>query len=562
MGSLFHILLALASLAAADSGLQPDRFHPLACALLLPVPHILGRITRERGLVGRFRTAALGSLILSHLGPILQVAAVNLFGWHRLIEATFGANPDLFGWPTPAILADLAPLPLFVYLAVDARARVHDSRSQEIGRMRRFQMRMFWAGAAPLVVYVLLASLVGINNNVRVFVEEVALINAAFLCVILFAFSLTLPRILQSTWETAPLEDGLARRVLEAVAERANFRCRKLLLWRTGNLMANAAIVGFTPRSRVVLFSDALLQQLGPRELAAVFGHEIGHARRYHVLVFACWTLGFFIAGDLLLGEAGIESEGMQLAATAGLFGAWYFCFGYLSRRFELDADVESYQLTGDHLALIRALEKVGGIHTNQKNSWRHFSTSTRITFLDALSREPQVGTRLRASLRRWSILGVLLFVVAIGFEGKQLWSRFDRDRLIANLRLGRYSQALECAEQGAVEAELIEVTRLAADVASANEGQLETTQLEQLARQAFAAGRVAAAINWLDLAILRGRDDLRELSDKLRRLSESGTNSAEPNTAETPQSPGEAQVRSQPKALDPELLEWLSTGE
>ena len=63
--------------------------------------------------------------------------------------------------------------------------------------------------------------------------------------------------------------------------------------------MANAAIVGFLPGHRTVLFSDSLLAGLPPRELAAVFAHEIGHARRHHVLVFGAWTLVFFLAGDL-----------------------------------------------------------------------------------------------------------------------------------------------------------------------------------------------------------------------------------------------------------------------
>ena len=70
--------------------------------------------------------------------------------------------------------------------------------------------------------------------------------------------------------------------------------------------MSNAAIVGVGGR-RVVLFSDSLLASLPPGELAAVYGHEIGHAKSRHVAVFLVWTLAFFIAGDWLAAELAPE---------------------------------------------------------------------------------------------------------------------------------------------------------------------------------------------------------------------------------------------------------------
>src|SRR5262249_6269763 len=160
-------------------------------------------------------------------------------------------------------------------------------------------------------------------------------------------------------------------------------------------------ILGVGPRHRVVLFSDLLLAQLGPRELAAVFAHEIGHAFRRHVRIFVTWAAGFFMAADLVARHLFADSPWVSGGFVVGAMLAWYWAFGFLSRRFELEADLFSLDLLGDPGALIAALERVGGAFRDVA-SWRHFSTAARVRFIERAATDPAVGDRLRRELRRW----------------------------------------------------------------------------------------------------------------------------------------------------------------
>ena len=57
-------------------------------------------------------------------------------------------------------------------------------------------------------------------------------------------------------------------------------------------MMVNACVTGILPGFRYVLLSDALIESLTPLEIAAVFGHEIGHVAHRHFLYFAFFFMG------------------------------------------------------------------------------------------------------------------------------------------------------------------------------------------------------------------------------------------------------------------------------
>jgi Zn-dependent protease with chaperone function len=272
-------------------------------------------------------------------------------------------------------------------------------------------------------------------------------LNAVFVGLLLVVLAGLLPRLLQWTWDTAPLGRGPVRELLEAVAWRARFRARDLLVWRTGNLMANAAIVGLYPQSRVVLFSDSLLSMLGPRELAAVFAHEIGHAMRHHVVVFLTWVVAFFLGGELLISAVleGVDGGGEWWAVGLGVavFVSWFLVFGWLSRRFELEADLYSVDLLGDAPGLISALERVGG-RLRDVAGWRHFSTADRIAFIARAISDPAFVGRFRRRLRMFTLAGAVLAAVALLGHGVALAASWSRDRVVVELCLGRYGEASE----------------------------------------------------------------------------------------------------------------------
>ena len=525
MGYLLHLLVALLAQGLAETGWTTGVDAPWLVLLALPVPHLLGALGHRLFLRGRFRASAVALRLLSAAAPVLHLLAVCAFGWLDSLRRWFGEGFSLGGWPRAGLLLALAPFVAYELAAIDARARISSPPGRERGAWRAFHARMLFSGLVPLAGYVLVSTLAGANDRIRVEIEEVSLFSAAFALTLLFALAFFLPSLLRNVWNTAPFPPGERRDVLERVAALAGFRARALLAWNTGDLMANAAIVGVGPRTRIVLFSDSLLAQLDSEELAAVFAHEIGHAARRHVLIFVAWAGAFFLIADLaanrLFASEGWIGGGVVLCAVI----AWLLGFGFASRRFELEADLYCLDLLGDSSALVRALEKVGG-RFRDVASWRHFSTAERVRFLERAATDPDVGNGLRRSLRRWSRLGMMLLAAAAILQGWALTRAFPTERLRADLRLGAYASAIERARRHPGRDR--ELARLAARAATLAPDHTSLGDLEQRARAAMIAGEPEPALEWLDLGELRGAFELGEVASALRALAGRGKEEVE----------------------------------
>ncbi len=509
MGYLGSILLALGSLIAAELLGAGSASHPEWLLLLLPLPHLLALLERRAGIAGRFRLAALAGRLGEALPVLGQLAAVGPCGWLATLEGLTGEPVTLLGWPHPALLLALAPFVVLALLRIDAVARPG-------GRLhpgaRGFQARMLLTGLGPVAGYVLLASLLRPFEALRLGVEQVSLQGVAFSGVLLVSFVLLLPAFLQATWDTEPVPPGPLWELLDAVGERAGFRCRELLVWRTGGTMANAAIVGLLPAGRRVFFTDALLASLGPRQLAAVYAHEIGHARRGHVWLFLVWALAFFGALDAGLSSLEADGEpGLALALAAAALVIWLLAFGWLSRRVELDADLYCRELLRDGIGIASALQAVaGGGH--HRSSWRHFSARRRIEFLDRVAADPAVGLRLRRLLRGAAWTGVLLLAGTGAWRLQVLARLYPTERAVVDLQLGRYGAAARRLETlpGWAEAageglrQRVEQARTAGLGDFADRSAAASAAAER-ARGALAEGELLPAAGWLELAGLAG---------------------------------------------------------
>ena len=509
MGHLTSILLAVSTLLGAEVLPLEGRGHPLWLLALLPLPHLIGLLERRAGVAGRFRLALAARRLGDALPVLGQLVAVGLLGWLVTLEELVGEPVSLLEWPHPALLLGLLPFVLLALLRLDAAAR---GRGQAGRAMRAFQLRMLLTGLGPVALYVLLASLLRPFTDLRVGVELISLHGLAFSAGLLLLLLLALPRFLAAAWDTEPLTDPVQREVLEAVARRAGFRCRELRVWRTGGLMANAAIVGVLPAGRRVLFTDALLASLGPRQLAAVYAHEIGHAKRGHVWLFLAWTLVVFGGLEAALAELEV-SQGLEVALLAGGVGLalWLLAFGWLSRRVELDADLYCQELLRDGIGIVSALQAVaGGRH--HRSSWRHFSTARRIRFLDQAAADPAVGRRLRGLVRGAAWTAVVLLVPLVGWQVNSLVRAYPTERVVADLALGRYGAALEGAERlpdwaepptPGLERRLELVRKAGLEVLGDRTAAVAATS--ELARARLEAGEAGEALAWLELAGLAG---------------------------------------------------------
>jgi Zn-dependent protease with chaperone function len=484
---------------------------------------VLAAFYRKLYLRGRFRAAGVAYTALGWTPLGAFAIALCLCSWPVTLARWIGRAPSILGWPHPSTLFALAPFVVYSLLAIDARARVSESRRGEIGRARRFHTRLFFAALAPFVLFLGLTWLVGIDRGVRANIEHVGLWGGVFAATMLALSGLLLPWLLRNTWDATPMPRNPTRELLESFAEHVRFRCRDLLVWNTGHQMANAAVVGVGARQRFVLFSDALLLQLPPRELIAVFAHEIGHVARHHVLAFLAWGIALFLGLDLALTLFDPLSDLWLWGALGIALALWYVGFGFLSRRAELEADLFAIQLTGDLPAMTHALELVGSPHTRGIGSWRHFSTERRIAFLRRATEHPAIARRLTRTLRAAAWIGVALAGLVLLLELRELARAYPRDRVTVALALGDYEASrARLSELGDADTDLSRRVELGARLYADG----RTDDVERLTRTALEAlpiGDRELAEDCLELARLRGREGLQPALEQLDEGASNG---------------------------------------
>jgi STE24 endopeptidase len=223
--------------------------------------------------------------------------------------------------------------------------------------------------------------------------------------------------------------------------------------------MVNAAVMGLFAPVRYVLLSDALLATMDEEQIEAVFGHEAGHVRHRHIehfLVFAYvgWLL---VAGVMeLLARLAADPNHMLSLSTAAIqvIGVlatvlfWGIGFGWLSRRFERQADAfgalcvtpdesgcrlpcsvhsqgrapvkndarvcaTGAQIFGSALDRVAVLTGI----PHEERSWRHSSIGSRIRFLASLAGDPARAVGFQRGIRRVKTAMLALAIVGSMFS-------------------------------------------------------------------------------------------------------------------------------------------------
>ncbi|MFT5197901.1 MAG: Zn-dependent protease with chaperone function [Planctomycetota bacterium] len=495
MKYLVHILLAVVALIGGvlqEAGAEV-RVHWMP--LLLGLPYATTALWRYWAVRRGFRTATHVARISQYSGVIAFGISLGFLGWVDWVRGWAGQALRYDDWPDWGLVVCFAPFVAFQVAAIHAEALVERGSLSPVLRKVRLEVRSLFAAMSPLALY-MLVSVVSARSEVwRVNIESVELFGGMYFLGITVLLGAFMPTLLSNTWDTSPLPQGPARQLFEDVASQAAFKARKVLLWKTDNMVANAAIVGMSSRFRIVLLSDSLLSMLGARELACVYGHEIGHAKRHHVPIFIGWSVFFLLGGDLLI-WALMSPEGLLgFCMLAGILALWYVCFGWLSRRFELEADLFSMKLTGDPEALIQALERVGG-GNRDRGGWRHFSTARRVTFLHRAAFDEVFKMRF---LRRIRLLGraglVLGGCVGFMYLGS-LVQRLEGDRLHVHLALGNYEATwtAEQAPKGPQGKEFGVLLEAAASLANPEGDRVPLDRLRSVLREALQAGEFTEA--------------------------------------------------------------------
>jgi STE24 endopeptidase len=279
------------------------------------------------------------------------------------------------------------------------------------------------------------------------------------------------PWILKHVWPTESLPDGPLRRDLERILKRVRLRCRDILVWKSGGMTVNAAVMGLVAPLRYVMLSDGLLKSMPDKQIEAVFGHEAGHVKHRHIQFFLLFAFASMLVSsglmELLYRMTIRESSAIrltlsqiQLVGFGFIVVIWGAAFGFVSRRFEQQADLfgarcvtpnadaECTLPCGVHAdggefaesrvdpmtglcatgasVFTEALRRVATLNgiPLEEPSWRHSSLADRIESLARLSSDPRRLASFEALIRR--IKRTLLFICVVGTAISIYYIRID----------------------------------------------------------------------------------------------------------------------------------------
>ncbi len=432
----------------------------LSALMVFTLQHRRLEMTNDPGIISQVELLA---RLMRWSAVVLVVIAVMVFGWGARVREVTGDMLIL----DEAILLAPAFVILFAswWLIYPFELRVHDARLirdiDEGFPVTPLPNRLAWVilqVRTHLLLLLVPIAMIAVSVDVGRRAVGFLVVDAADWVRTLGGFFAAFPMILLSPWvtlrllDTSPLPSGEVRDALEATCRSAGARIRDVMLWRTGGTMFNGAVTGFIPRARWVLLSDGLLERLEREEVLAVMGHELAHVRKRHmfwlaarvaaagvILIMAIDPLVLELRQRVIDAGGTFESmtrkvEWIDLGATALVLACSLVIFGWVSRRFERQADAfAAVQLSGQGTpagklvapegveamrSALGSVSRLNGVPTS-RHSWRHGSILGRQKALSRLE-----GTRcLQMPIDRF-VRGInMASALTIGL-GILFWSR------------------------------------------------------------------------------------------------------------------------------------------
>ncbi len=254
---------------------------------------------------------------------------------------------------------------------------------------------------------------------------------------LLFIF-IFFPPLVRRLWGCKMLEQGPLRDHLQAFCKKQEFSA-ELYLWPLfEGRVITAGVMGVIPGLRYILITPALLETMTIDELDSVMAHEIGHVKRFHLILYVFLIGGFilttgflaeplyylFFSKDIfysLVSSTGLSPEILRnvLVAVPALFFLllyFRFVFGYFMRNFERQADLHVFPVLGNSDAIISAFEKIAILSGNIRNqpSWHHFGIGQRVDFLKKCEKNPEEIKKHHRKVSLSLIAFIVFIVVAL----------------------------------------------------------------------------------------------------------------------------------------------------
>jgi STE24 endopeptidase len=450
---------ALRGSGPMSSGEVPGRVAWLVGGLLLLTALAAGlgrwvawRVDRRGATKGVRRVFFWGSAALDAIALVAYAGLIHRLDWPRVVEWGFGMRGAVVIDEALILLPFLVAQLATWWGVYDAERALWSARSKGTlpPRWRWVVLRARQSMGIVLPVALVYAAAHDLIRRVRpeaTWEPWLEVAGMALMAALVLAFSPALTRL---SCPSRSLEDGPLRDRLERLARRFGFRCTDIRVQDTGGAVVNAGVTGAFPWFRYVLLTDALVDCLDDREVEAVFGHEVGHIAHRHLAYFGLFLLGSL--GVIALVAQGIEwlaptppgpaGESWVMTALKGgaamsFLGVYFLgLFGFLSRRFERQADVFGCRAVScdrpdcpPHADLnghahpvavagpgalcpvgiqtfVSVLNRVEELNGHKEGpltgllAWRHGRVTQRVAFLTGLEGRPEAERRFQARVR------------------------------------------------------------------------------------------------------------------------------------------------------------------
>ena len=421
---IFTVLLADSGLGEEDPSAGSWRWMPLAVAVLPPLIAILVELVLVRRTLHAASSGSMQAILAA--GRRLRYLHWILFGSSILAMLVFGLLELVRSLTGDLVVLDelLAVLPCLLLLCVLWLVQWPVERMMRESLVIRrldhglpvhpiptaWEHLLNQVRGNLLVVLVPAAIVLAAVESARLLLPFVLAADAPSWASDLFIGSAAFIALVVSPLgvlvgiNAGSMPAGPTREGLEAVLARAGVRVADIRLWPTSGSILNGAVIGFMPRFRYVLLTDALVETLPEAELEAVMAHEVGHLRHRHLpwtaaaLVAQVWLYAtlfewvFHWLHPVLVG-LGIElvplMDSVHVIATAIVMLAAFIGFGWISRRFELQADAFAASslspeggiiepaATGAMAGALESVAQVNGLDPDRR-TWRHGSIRWR----------------------------------------------------------------------------------------------------------------------------------------------------------------------------------------
>ena len=393
----------------------------IACGVALPfaVPLLLWRLQQRGAVIRVLRWHGRSDAVLvCTAGLALAAGWLDLVrraaGDWPLIDELLAAGPTLLAFAACSVAAAPARARVRMSQLLDrSAAGLPLNRPPSLARQVALDVRL-----RVLLMGVPLALLLAAQETLLLPAVAAALgpaTRATLGLLLPLAVLITVPALLVRVLDTVPLPAGSTRYRLRRLDRQLRTRTRRFRLWRTDHHLANAAVIGVMPPLRYVLLTDALIESLSPDELLAVTAHELGHVRHRHLVwlliaVVVSLSLPLAVLARTLALPGLLAPQAAEAAALALSVAAFLPAFGWVSRRFEQQADAEAVRAVAgarvvpeDTLPLAHALMHVvrsAGVAPDRRG-YRHGSIRSRIANLRALIGHPPHRLPIDRTVRR-----------------------------------------------------------------------------------------------------------------------------------------------------------------